>query len=122
MKLILVVLICTISIVKVFGDGQSIYWTRWLDRDNPSGLGDFELYEAFANTDGNPPCKTGFEAVDAKCRVKYSKIPWQDSNDTIAKINQCTPIGFACANPDQPDGICEDYEVQFLCGGKKIVL
>ena len=32
---------------------DTTYWTPWLDRDNPSGLGDYELYEAFVNTDGN---------------------------------------------------------------------
>ena len=33
----------------------------------------------------------------------------------IPKSSQCTRIGLSCYNRDQYDGICRNYEIQFLC-------
>ncbi|CAB4026002.1 Hypothetical predicted protein, partial [Paramuricea clavata] len=88
------------------------YWTGWLDRDNPSGTGDWETYRSFKKA----PCHPGYKPIDAKCRVKYGKAPWYKANEEIpAACYRCTPTGFACKNADQPDRRCKDYEIQFLC-------
>ncbi|XP_028409464.1 cartilage intermediate layer protein 1-like [Dendronephthya gigantea] len=89
------------------------YWTPWLDRDNPSGSGDFELYANFVVNDRRPPCRAGYKPVGANCRVKGSNIPWYRAKQKISSCNQCTSKGFACVNSNTQR--CKDYEIQFLC-------
>ncbi|CAB4000911.1 Hypothetical predicted protein, partial [Paramuricea clavata] len=91
------------------------YWTHWLDRDHPSGTGDYELYHAFVNRDNRPPCRSGYKPVGADCRIKYSKKPWYEGNEVIRECHRCTDWGISCVNKFQPDRWCNDYEVRFLC-------
>ncbi|XP_013401812.1 cartilage intermediate layer protein 1-like [Lingula anatina] len=85
-------------------------WTSWLDRDNPSGNGDYE----HVGTTGHNPCSNK-EPIDIQCRVRVTKKPWDQTGQRIRV--KCTPSeGFACVNSDQPPGQnCYDYEVRFLC-------
>jgi hypothetical protein len=39
--------------ISLLPDSNNTYWTTWLDRDNPSGDGDFEQYDVFVNTDNS---------------------------------------------------------------------
>ncbi|XP_028416210.1 uncharacterized protein LOC114540129 [Dendronephthya gigantea] len=110
MKIIFEVIILTSFAVSARADS---YWTSWLDRDDPSASGDWELYHSFAKEEHGPPCKAGFEPVDANCRVKGSNMLWYEANQNISILNRCTPRGFACVNSETQS--CKDYEIQFLC-------
>lgn len=80
-------------------------WTHWLDRDNPSGSGDFEDLKSF------PPGAVCKKPTAIKCQALDGI-----SHIAAEEVVTCTPAaGFACVNGDQPDGACEDYHVQFYC-------
>ncbi|CAB3993174.1 Hypothetical predicted protein [Paramuricea clavata] len=96
----------------VFSGHAASYWTHWLDRDNPSGTGDWETYSSFKRPTA---CRPGYKPVDANCRVKYTNTPWYQANEVISACYQCTPRGLFCTNKNQPDRRCKDYEIQFLC-------
>ncbi|XP_028409446.1 cartilage intermediate layer protein 2-like [Dendronephthya gigantea] len=86
----------------------AVYWTGWLDRDNPSGTGDWETYNSFKPR----PCRAGYRPLGANCRVKHTYQPWYAANQNIAL--QCTSGGFVCKNSDNTQ-YCKDYEIQFRC-------
>ncbi|XP_028409461.1 uncharacterized protein LOC114532068 [Dendronephthya gigantea] len=88
----------------------AVYWTRWLDRDNPSGTGDWETYSSFKPA----PCILGYKPVRANCRVKNNKQAWYTANQKIAPCVQCTSNGIVCKNRDNTQ-YCKDYEIRFLC-------
>jgi hypothetical protein len=91
---------------------NDVYWTDWLDRDNPGGVGDWETIGAFLND--NPPVQIcgGNDPVGIKCRT-LDGTDWQATGEADLI---CDPsYGFRCKNEDQPDGRCEDYEVRFQC-------
>ena len=80
-------------------------WTAWLDRDNPSGSGDWETLGSF---DLALVCQTPW---DIECET-LAGIPWQDTGEVVT----CSrTIGFVCKKADQSDGTCFDYRVRFLC-------
>lgn len=49
------------------GAGQSYCWTRWLNRDRPSGTGDWELLVDF------PPDQVCSRPVGIECQTAYGK-------------------------------------------------
>jgi N-acetylneuraminic acid mutarotase len=79
-------------------------WTQWYDRDNPSGVGDYEL-----RVDQTPAVCAAPLAVECKT---LSDMDWTQTGETLL----CTPSdGFSCANSSQSDGACQDYKVRFCC-------
>uniref|UniRef100_A0A8C5G9N4 WxxW domain-containing protein n=1 Tax=Gouania willdenowi TaxID=441366 RepID=A0A8C5G9N4_GOUWI len=85
-------------------------WTKWFDRDNPSGTGDWELLKDLRNENPGQICEKplAMEVVTA-------------GNPSIAAINtgQIFYInnphkGFVCRNKDQKHGGCFDYKVRFV--------
>lgn len=91
------------------------YWTDWLDRDNPSGHGDYEGYSHFTTA----PCNSGYKPVGADCRVRGSKKAWYLANKVISDDKDCNSKGFECVNINQGCSAykicCPDYEIRFLC-------
>ena len=88
-------------------------WTSWLDRDNPSGNGDYEL-TSYLKSDGLL-CDC---PVDIEARVKYTTSPIFDpfsppSSDNLRRFNPQS--GLVCVRADQDDNTCSDYEVRFFC-------
>jgi hypothetical protein len=88
------------------GDGTGT-WTAWMDRDDPSGTGD---WETLADFPAGSICG-GATPIDIQCRT-LSGVDW-----TVAgEVYSCTPgTGGICQNRLQTDGACLDYEVRFLC-------
>ncbi|XP_028296102.1 mucin-5AC-like [Gouania willdenowi] len=89
----------------------AVCWTKWFDRDDPSGAGDSELLKDLRNENPGQICEKplAMEVVTA-------------GNPTIAAINtgQIFNInnphkGFVCRNKDQKPGDCFDYKVRFAC-------
>lgn len=79
-------------------------WTAWLDRDNPSGTGDWETLNSFAGVCDEP--------VAIQCRAK-DKTYWTQTTDVGVTCERDS--GLACRKVDQVDNTCEDYEVRFFC-------
>ena len=80
-------------------------WTAWLNRDAPSGSGDWETRADFAGVCAAPRAVEG--------RVAATGVPsWQ----TGELLQVSAEVGLVCRTADQPDGECLDYEVRFDCG------
>jgi len=86
------------------GTGGS--WTPFLNRDVPSGNGDFETLADFLAAGlacANPTaieCQT-VNGVDFKA---------------AGQVYTCDPtVGGVCQNANQPNGQCLDYQVRFFC-------
>lgn len=81
-------------------------WTAWLDRDNPSGNGDYELltdFVAAGQVCANP--------IGIACETTTG-IPHTQTGE----VYSCSVTnGGTCVNANQPDGACLDYRVRFLC-------
>lgn len=93
---------------KTCGDA---YWTDWLNRDSPSGTGDFETTAAFEPA----VCRDGI-ILDMEARADQLP-PFAYGDSTVQTLRNFNPIkGLECNNADQADGQqCHDYEVRFLC-------
>lgn len=49
-----------------------------------------------------------------ECRTVKTQTPWNETEDTFTV--PCTPEGgIVCINKNQPDKLCEDYEIRLLC-------
>lgn len=78
-------------------------WTDWLNRDYPSGTGDWEV--GYSDPcGGNEPIQIMIETVNG--------VPYQDTGETLHVVPS---EGAWCINAEQPDGECENYHVKFLC-------
>ncbi len=90
-------------------------WTDWLDRDDASGMGDYETLDGFTNVCESP--------VGVECR----KIT-PDKSGTVFSTSKEAPqtmgvgptIGCYCVNEQnggsRTNTVCYDYEVRFNCG------
>ncbi|XP_066292335.1 mucin-5AC-like [Branchiostoma lanceolatum] len=85
-------------------------WTRWYDRDNPSGWGDAETFPWLRNENPGQICSSP-SAIEA--RVRGTHTPASQTGETFHHFD--TTIGFGCKNSDQRDRSCLDYEVRFCC-------
>lgn len=87
-------------------------WTAWLNRDNPSGTGDFETLADFR--------KNGQVCTNPKqiqCRLRVSKQLVKTGLVNGREQYVCdVATGGVCDNRRQSPGVrCSDYEVRFLC-------
>lgn len=82
-------------------------WTGWLQRDRPSGQGDYETLQDFAAAGQSCPAPAAIE-----CRTVDGR-PWQQTGE----VYTCrADLGGVCRNADQPRGRqCSDYRVRFCC-------
>jgi hypothetical protein len=84
-------------------------WTAWLDRDDPSGVGDFE---DIADLRGSIPCE---RPMAIECKALDGR-DWTQTGEVFTPPQNCTlQYGLACVNANQPDGACLDYKVRFAC-------
>jgi hypothetical protein len=98
-------------------DDSSNTWTSWLNRDGPSGSGDYETLDALQLANPGKICNipTGVE-----CRVRGTE---KDSSETGQVVVCEIGKGFYCKNENNNFGPyssdryeCGDYEVRFYCG------
>ncbi|XP_068115897.1 mucin-5AC-like [Hyperolius riggenbachi] len=87
-------------------------WTQWFNVYHPSediSDGDFENITAIR--------KMGFSVCDVPQEIscRLGRFPYMKLED-LDYIQECsTSHGLVCFNENQPNGLCLDYEVQFLC-------
>nr|XP_033777276.1 cartilage intermediate layer protein 1-like isoform X2 [Geotrypetes seraphini] len=82
--------------------------TRWFDRDDPSGKGD---YETLTHLVKEYPGQICTNPIGIKVRT-LDGSPLQTS---LVQFSDTTS-GFGCVNNFlSPAGMCKDYEVQFTC-------
>ena len=82
-------------------------FTQWLDRDNPSGVGDFETLAEFVAASQVCPFP-----VEIECRT-LAGVNWTQTGEVLTCSDS---IGLICINSEQPAGtVCSDYEVRFRC-------
>jgi hypothetical protein len=83
-------------------------WTGWMNRDDPSGSGDWETLADLRAT--NNICN-GAAPIGIDCRT-LSGVDWRNTGE----VYTCDPAqGGICQNNLQTDGSCQDYQVRFLC-------
>jgi hypothetical protein len=79
-------------------------WTSWLNRDAPSGDGDYETRVDFVP----PVCAN---PIGIQCQTTAG-VDWT----LTGEVYSCTPAsGGICVHANQPDRSCMDYRVRFLC-------
>ncbi|HYI01281.1 choice-of-anchor A family protein [Hyalangium sp.] len=81
-------------------------WTEWLNRDYPSGNGDYEDLVNFPYAcNGNTP-------IGIECAT-LEGVDWTQTG----QVYSCSPtLGGICVNAEQTDGReCLNYHVRFLC-------
>lgn len=83
--------------------------TRWFDRDDPSGNGDFEYLSDLLNENPGLICQNpiGIEAQTV------SGLHVSQTGNVFQAYNAIS--GFACVNSEQGAQQCDDYKVRFLC-------
>ena len=82
-------------------DAYGHTWLRWLDADDPPGLGDIETITSFSE----------HAVCDEPKGVKVETISGDEPNDAFHRIS--IQEGFTCEN--DPDNTCDDFEVSFCC-------
>lgn len=88
-------------------DGE---WTKWYDRDDPSGSMDNEARPLLEGLCENP--------TDIKARYKapVAGEPWMGPYyGPRDRFKQFDNKGLLCKNEDQDDGKCSNYSVRFMC-------
>ncbi|CAL9692704.1 unnamed protein product [Knipowitschia caucasica] len=83
-------------------------WTKWLDRDDPSGEGDFETLADLLEESPDDVCP---EPVDVEALTLAGETPAAAGDTVVMNVNE----GFYCKNKDQKDKKCNDYKVRFSC-------
>ncbi|XP_028295532.1 mucin-5B-like isoform X3 [Gouania willdenowi] len=86
---------------------DGVCWTRWFDRDDPSGTGDWETLTNLRNENPGKICP---KPADIEV-VTLSGNSVVQTGEVIYKMD--TTTGFVCKKNDQPDKKCEDYKVRF---------
>ncbi|KAK7882741.1 hypothetical protein WMY93_028915 [Mugilogobius chulae] len=89
---------------------EKVCWTKWFDRDDPTGSGDWELLVNLRKEYPKEICKIPL----------YIDVRTVDTNEPITVTGQNWHIyspteGFACRNQDQKECACRDYKVRFGC-------
>jgi len=82
-------------------------WTRWKDRDDPSGTGDYERRSDFPDVCAQP------EAMRVIAPGSSNEQFWAPP-DRLRSFS--AREGLRCYNSDQVDGTCFNYSVRFDCG------
>uniref|UniRef100_W5N565 hyaluronoglucosaminidase n=1 Tax=Lepisosteus oculatus TaxID=7918 RepID=W5N565_LEPOC len=89
---------------------QGSEWTEWFDRDDERGSGDWEKLADLRNAFPDKICANPLDIEAAT----HDGIASNLTNEVFHKIDK--DYGFVCLNKDQPNGICNNYKVRFLCG------
>ena len=85
-------------------------WTRFFDRDDAGGSGD---YETLNNLRSENPGKICSNPSAVEARDVATNQPYQNSGQVVTVS---TTVGFRCVNGLQPNRTpCKDYKVRFCC-------
>ncbi|XP_029966687.1 cartilage intermediate layer protein 2-like [Salarias fasciatus] len=90
--------------------GGRVCWTKWFNRDHPSGSGDWETLRSLRRENPGQICANPLfiEAVTV-----HTLRPAIYTRDNIYVYNPTE--GFVCRNSDQRYGRCQNYQVRFAC-------
>ncbi|XP_034383961.1 uncharacterized protein LOC117727655 isoform X2 [Cyclopterus lumpus] len=88
---------------------EDVCWTKWYDRDNPSGTGDWEILSYLNKENPGMICPKPV-AIQAQTLTGLSVAA---AGDVIYRSD--TTAGFVCRNQDQHNKKCNDYRVRFSC-------
>ncbi|XP_028296106.1 cartilage intermediate layer protein 2-like [Gouania willdenowi] len=93
-----------------FCDDGAVCWTKWFDRDNPSGTGDWELLNDLRKKNPGQICAKPLliEAVTTD-----NSTPAISTGQNFYVYNPT--MGFVCRQQDQKFSQCRDYKVRFGC-------
>uniref|UniRef100_A0A3Q1H2G7 WxxW domain-containing protein n=1 Tax=Anabas testudineus TaxID=64144 RepID=A0A3Q1H2G7_ANATE len=87
---------------------QKVCWTKWLDQDKPSGIGDLELLSNLRKENPGEICESPL----------YIDAVTSDTNNPVTSTGQSIFVptkGFVCRNRDQRGQWCHNYKVRFGC-------
>ncbi|GLD70125.1 cartilage intermediate layer protein 2-like protein, partial [Lates japonicus] len=90
--------------------GGGVCWTKWYDRDNPSGTGDWELLSDLRKENPGQICE---HPLYIEAQTTDTSTPASSTGQTFLIFNPTE--GFVCRNADQKWGGCRDYRVRFGC-------
>jgi hypothetical protein len=101
-------------------------WTPWMNRDTPTGTGEWETLEALAAEHPAAFIDAGctFDQYSStvstpqgvECKEAYTGTPFEAMHDTFTNGIACTPEeGLVCLNADQSYGTCNNYKIRFNC-------
>ena len=93
-----------------------------MDRDNPSGVGDYEVTDSQTNLTKPCPCPTNYYV---QARVSGTSKLYNSPNEIrtdlgqvvhfVVNANQQYGVGMFCNNAQNTEQ-CKDYEARFCCG------
>ena len=80
-------------------------WTEWLDRDDPTGTGDWENLHSY---EPNEACQS-----PSAVRAMDLLVGTSGNSDSVTHLDLS---GFYCLNDEQDNGLpCSDFAVSFCC-------
>ncbi|XP_051894929.1 cartilage intermediate layer protein 1-like [Pristis pectinata] len=83
--------------------------TQWFDRDDPSGIGDYEDLTNLRKENPNIICSN-----PTACEVETTDgMPASSTGDVIPECDTCN--GFVCVNAEQKNNTCHNYRIRFSC-------
>ncbi|KAG1961499.1 transmembrane protein [Pimephales promelas] len=83
--------------------------SKWFDRDNPGGNGDYELLADLLSMFPGEICPN---PIDIEAQTTSGQ-PASQTGNVFQVYNPTT--GFSCVNANQGGGVCADYKVRFTC-------
>lgn len=85
-------------------------WTDWLNRDGPSGNGDYENKSAYSTA------QVCAQPSKIEAKIVGGSTVYRPGDNVPNRLSYFSPAqGLACVNKEQPDGICQNYTVRYLC-------
>ncbi|XP_038134605.1 cartilage intermediate layer protein 2 [Cyprinodon tularosa] len=90
---------------------KNVCWTKWYNRDKPSGSGDWEHLSALIKE--NPGSHLCSEPVYIEAVTVDDSIPAIRTGQNFYSYSPTK--GLVCRNQDQSNGSCRDYKVRFGC-------
>ncbi|XP_047429845.1 cartilage intermediate layer protein 2-like [Mugil cephalus] len=87
-----------------------VCWTKWYDRDNPSGTGDWELLSNLKTENPGQICGSPL-FIEAVTTDTLTPAIYTGENLFVYNPTQ----GFVCRKMDQKSKTCRDYKVRFGC-------
>ncbi|XP_075315914.1 uncharacterized protein LOC142375655 [Odontesthes bonariensis] len=84
--------------------------TKWYDRDQPSGSGDWETLGSLRNENPGEICEN---PLYIEVVTTDAMIPAIYTGENFFTFNPTK--GFVCRNRDQSSNTCKDYKVRFGC-------
>lgn len=93
-------------------DRYSLY--RSINRDTPNGTGDVETLEFVKTEYPHFHCENPMR-IRAHMVGSTRRFESNGPMDRLRKFN--LRDGLECVNADQPNGVCADYQVRYMCNG-----